>query len=100
MADLLERLLIEAVEGCGIRHWARVDHWDGRRSVTIMDIGGEGYLLTEESLAPVLLRQVDAGVISEPLDIDSYLADEIVQTALFGCVIYRSLVRRRPVLVA
>ncbi|AZG44574.1 hypothetical protein [Gordonia insulae] len=90
------RLLIEAVEGCGILHWARVDAWDGDRCLTITDLGGETYRLTVDSLAPVLLAHLRAGAINQPLDVDSYLADEIVQTTLFGCVIYRSEVRKRP----
>ncbi|MFE0748966.1 hypothetical protein [Gordonia sp. NPDC058843] len=100
MLPYVQRLLIEAVEGCGVRHWARIDEWDGVGSVVITDIGGEVYRLTAESLAPVVSTHIDEGTISEPLDVDSYLADDIIQSALFGCVIYRHEVRHRPVMVA
>jgi hypothetical protein len=94
------RLLIEAVEGCGVLHWARVDAWDGRHCLTITDVGGEAYRLTVDNLAPAALTHLKAGTINHPLDVDSYLADEIIQTTLFGCVIYRSEVRKRPEMAA
>ena len=99
-APFARRLLIEAVEGCGIRHWARVDEWDGGDHATITDGGGESYRLTVADLAPAVAEYRDAGAIDHPLDVDSYLADEIIQALLFGCVIYRSEVRKRPAMVA
>ena len=95
-----ERVLIEAVEGCGIRHWARVDDWDGRACVTLRDIGGERYRVVMDDLITALRPLIDAGVLSAPLEVDSYAADEMIQVMLFGCVIYRSQVRRRPEMVA
>lgn len=94
------RLLIEAVEGCGILHWARVDGWDGHHCLTVTDLGGEVYRLTVNNLALVVLTHLDAGAIHHPLDVDSYFADEFIQTTLFGCVIYRSEVRKRPEMAA
>ncbi|WP_348809872.1 hypothetical protein [Gordonia sp. VNK1] len=44
----------------------------------------------------MLASSLADGTITEPLDIDGYLADEIIQSALFGGVIYRTQVRRRP----
>ena len=100
VAPFARRLLIEAVEGCGILHWARVDAWDGVDCLTVTDLGGEVYRLTINALTPILIAYLEAGAIQRPLDVDSYLADEIVQTTLFGCVIYRSEVRKRPEMVA
>lgn len=90
------RILIEAVEGCGIRHWARVDDWDGSSRAIIADLGGERFDLTATSLMPLVADHVETAGSVEPRDVDSYLADEIIQTGLFGCVIYRMGVRRRP----
>jgi len=92
------RLLIEAVEGCGIRHWARIDSWDGATAADITDLGGETFRLDAGTIGPTLDNFVAGGPRREPLDVDSYIdiADEIIQTALFGCVIYRTTVRRRP----
>ncbi|PKZ64546.1 hypothetical protein CYJ73_16765 [Gordonia terrae] len=95
-----EQVLIEAVEGCGIRHWARIDAWNGRDSAVLSDIGGEQYVLTVADLIPVVRSLIDSAAVSEPLDVDSYDADEIIQSMLFGCVIYRHQVRRRPAMVA
>lgn len=100
IAPFAQRLLIEAVEGCGIRHWARVNSWDGAQCVTITDLGGEVYRLTIEGVAPMVADYRDSGVIESPLDVDSYLADEIIQSILFGGVIYRSEVRKRPAMIA
>lgn len=94
------RLLIEAVEGCGIRHWARVVDWDGIGCLTVTDLGGETYRLTADQLAPVLATYRDAGTIAHPLDIDSYVADDVIQAMLFGCTIYRSEVRKRPAMAS
>ncbi|MEP9416156.1 MULTISPECIES: hypothetical protein [unclassified Gordonia (in: high G+C Gram-positive bacteria)] len=90
------RLLIEAAEGCGITHWARIDSWDGEGTLAVTDLGGERFQLTIDSLSPVLLDHLTDGTICDPLDIDAYLPDEIIQSALFGAVIYRTLIRRRP----
>lgn len=95
-----QRLLIEAVEGCGIRHWARIDDWDGVGSLAITDLGGEMYRLTADELTPMLSAYRGVGTIERPLDIDGYLADEIIQSTLFGGIIYRSEVRRRPIMAA
>ncbi|MEE4021902.1 hypothetical protein V1Y59_02335 [Gordonia sp. PKS22-38] len=92
------RLLIEAVEGCGIRHWARIDAWDGVGCARITDLGGETFELNVENLSSALVVHLDDNTPRYPLDVDSYLADEIVQTMLFGVVIYRSEIRRRPAL--
>lgn len=94
-ADISRRILIEAVEGCGVTHWARIDQWDGAGCATITDLGVETYRLTVDDLSPVVRswRQTDS--IIGPLDVDSYLADEFIQTMLFGGVIYRVGIRRR-----
>ncbi|MFC7752302.1 hypothetical protein [Tsukamurella soli] len=55
---IVERVLIESVEGCGIRHWARIDDVSAHHP---------GF---------------------EPLDVHPDLADELIQTALFGGVIH------------
>ena len=95
-----QRLLIEAIEGCGIRHWAHVDEWDGESCAVITDVGGESYRLTVDNVMPGLVRYLREDAVREPLEIDSYIADEVIQTALFGHVIYRSVIRRRPTMVA
>lgn len=94
------QVLIEAVEGCGIRHWARIDAWDGRETAVISDIGGEQYVVTVADCIPAVRSLIDAAAVCEPLDVDSYGADDIIQSMLFGCVIYRRQVRRRPAMVA
>ena len=40
-----ERLLIEAVEGCEIRHCPRADEWDGVGRAVIADLRGVIYRL-------------------------------------------------------
>ncbi|NMO03301.1 hypothetical protein HH308_18980 [Gordonia sp. TBRC 11910] len=92
-----ERILIEAVEGCGITHWCTVESWDGSSSTTITDLGGEQFTLSLDDVASAAATHFGAGATPSPLDIDSYLADEIVQTLLFGGIIYRPQVRRRRV---
>ena len=84
-----ERLLIEAIEGCGIRHWARVDEWDGVGRAVITDLGGERFVLTVDTVLLVLRQHLDDHPKLRPTDIDSYFADEAVQRLLFGGVIYR-----------
>lgn len=95
-AGFVTRLLIEAIEGCGIRHWARVVAWDGTSAAVIADVGGETFVLDADTLGPALREFVLRESPSNPLDIDSFHADDIVQSALFGGRIYRSEVRRRP----
>lgn len=51
---------IEAVEGCGIAYWAVVNNWD--------------VMATSE--------------YAVPSDVEGYLADQVVQIALFGQVVY------------
>lgn len=94
------RLLIEAVEGCGIRHWARVLAWDGATSATIADVGGETFVLSADTVSKALHELLVAEPNLEPLDLDSYHADLVIQHALFGCIIYRTGVRRRPLVAA
>lgn len=90
----IHRVLIEAVEGCGIRHWAEVLEWDGVSRAIVRDVGGEVFSLTSATLAAAVRRYRTSNPTSAPLEMDSYLADEIVQSALFDIVIYR-LRRRR-----
>lgn len=98
--DRLRRLathvLIEAIEGCGIRHWAGVEAWDGWSRATVTDLGGESFTLDRETVSPALeaFLRLNPGAGAE--DIDSYLADEFVQLGLFGLVLYRSEVTHRP----
>lgn len=99
-APYARRLLIEAIEGCGIRHWAHVESWDGVSVAVISDLGGETFELTTVNVVPFLAAYADRHGDWEPMEIDSYLADELIQEALFGGVISRTQVRRRPVLVA
>ncbi|MDJ0004884.1 MULTISPECIES: hypothetical protein [Nocardiaceae] len=84
-----QRLLIEAIEGCGIRHWSNVHDWDGCGRASITDLGGERFVLTPDVVVPVIREHLDAHPNLEPLHIDSYFADEAVQRTLFGGVIYR-----------
>ncbi len=84
-----QRLLIEAVEGCGIRHWARVEEWDGVGRTTITDLGGERYVIGVDTVLQTLREHLDDHPGLKPNDIDSYFADEAVQLLLFGGVIYR-----------
>ncbi|OZF27229.1 hypothetical protein CH295_21765 [Rhodococcus sp. 14-2483-1-2] len=84
-----QRLLIEAVEGCGIRHWARVEEWDGVGRTTITDLGGERYVIGVDTVLQTLREHLDDHPGLKPNDIDSYFADEAVQLLLFGDVIYR-----------
>ncbi|ROZ89042.1 hypothetical protein [Gordonia sp. OPL2] len=98
--SVVQRLLIEAVEGCGVRHWARIDDWDGSSAVLLTDLGGQRYRLTVDSLSPAVIAHIAECAISDPLEVDSYLADEIIQSTLFGAVIYRTDVRRRPTSIA
>ncbi|WP_042939488.1 hypothetical protein [Rhodococcus sp. AW25M09] len=95
-----QRLLIEAVEGCGVRHWACVDEWDGVGRATITDLGGERFVLTVDSVLLVLREHLDENPTLQPNDIDSYFADEAVQRVLFGGVIYRLDLHRGRGLVA
>lgn len=90
------RILIEAIEGCGIRHWARIDAWDGRSEAVITDLGGEVFDLSIATMTPAVVDLLERDPECDVVDIDSYLADEIVQQCLFGLVLYRSEVRRRP----
>lgn len=89
IAPYAQRLLIEAVEGCGISHWARTVEWDGIGRAEICDLGGERFVLTLDTAAPILRQYLDTDQGWHPMDIDSYIADEVVQRALFGAVIYR-----------
>jgi len=84
-----QRLLIEAVEGCGIRHWARVEEWDGVGRTTITDLGGERFVIGVDTVLQTLREHLDDHPGLKPNDIDSYFADEAVQLLLFGGVIYR-----------
>ncbi|WP_415974930.1 hypothetical protein [Rhodococcus sp. 077-4] len=95
-----ERLLIEAVEGCGIRHWARVEEWDGVGRAAITDVGGERFVLTVDTVLLVLREHLDDHPGLKPNDIDSYFADEAVQRILFGGIIYRLELHRGRGLVA
>ncbi|ACY22618.1 hypothetical protein Gbro_3421 [Gordonia bronchialis DSM 43247] len=94
--EYVARLLIEAIEGCGIRHWAHIRSWDGATTATITEVGGDTFVLDAETVGPAshdfLIREPHV----RPLDLDSFHADVIIQSALFDCVIYRSQVRRRP----
>ncbi|GAB08916.1 hypothetical protein GOARA_021_01540 [Gordonia araii NBRC 100433] len=93
-SSFVHRILIEAVEGCGIRHWAQIVEWDGERRAVARDLGGETFELTLATLASELREFRSAAPEASPLDIDSYIADEVVQASLFGAVIYRRPVRR------
>ncbi|WP_040524871.1 hypothetical protein [Gordonia effusa] len=95
--DHATRLLIEAVEGCGITHWCGVENWDGIERATIVDVGGEEFSLDANRVALALGAYFAAHTEVEPLDLDSYIADEVIQTMLFGGVIYRNQIRRRTV---
>ena len=94
------RLLIEAVEGCGVRHWARVEYWDGATTATITDVGGERFVLNAAAVGQALRDFLVSEPHLQPMDLDSFHADVIIQRALFGCTIYRSEVRRRPEIAA
>lgn len=94
--EFVRRILIEAIEGCGIRHWAGVQHWDGEAAAVITDLGGDSFRLTVENLIPLVRAHFGGVVDRSPMEVDSYLADEILQTQLFGGVIYRTQVQRRP----
>ncbi len=94
--DFVTRLLIEAVEGCGIRHWALIREWDGASTAVIADLGGEVFDLSADSLGECLRDYLVEEHLIRPLDIDSFHADDVVQRALFGGTIYRPGVRRRP----
>ncbi|MGV9481155.1 hypothetical protein [Gordonia polyisoprenivorans] len=96
----LTRLLIEAIEGCGVRHWARVEYWDGVTTATITDVGGERFVLNAAAVGQTLCDFLVSEPQLHPMDLDSFHADVIVQRALFGCTIYRSEVRRRPQVAA
>lgn len=91
------RLLIEAIEGCGIRHWAYVEEWDGESRTVIRDLGGDRFVLTAEDADGLIENYRAANPDWDPDAIDSYTADVILQSALFGSVIYRTGVRRRPI---
>lgn len=93
---LATRVLIEAIEGCGIRHWAGVEAWDGWSHATITDLGGESFDLDHGTIAPALAAYLRENPESDAREIDGYLADEFVQSGLFGLIIYRSEVTHRP----
>lgn len=90
------RVLIEAVEGCGIRHWADVEHWDGSSRMIITDLGGESFEVTVATIRPALTAFLETDPGADLMDLDGYLADEFIQQGLFGLVIYRSEVTHRP----
>ncbi|WP_206487668.1 hypothetical protein [Rhodococcus sp. KRD162] len=100
LSPFAQRLLIEAVEGCGIRHWASVEEWDGVGRATVTDLGGERFVLTVDSVLLVLCEHLADNPTLQPNDIDSYFADEAVQRLLFGSVIYRLDLHRGRGLVA
>ena len=100
LCPFAQRLLLEAVEGCGIRHWARVEEWDGVGRATITDLGGERFVLTVDSFLVALREHLDHNPTLRTNDIDSYFADEAVQQILFGCIIYRLELHRGRGLVA
>ncbi|TWS24989.1 hypothetical protein FK268_07060 [Tsukamurella sputi] len=93
---LATRVLIEAIEGCGIRHWAGVDSWDGWSHARITDLGGESFDVDASTIAPSLAAFLAGHPECDARDIDGYLADEFVQHGLFGLVIYRSEITHRP----
>lgn len=94
--EFARRVLIEAIEGCGIGHWAQIGAWDGAAAAVITDIGGECSRLSPTVIRSALLDYLSDHPDCHLVDVDSYLADEIVQTALFGGVIYRFEARPRP----
>lgn len=94
--QLATRVLIEAVEGCGIRHWAGVDEWDGWTRARITDLGGEGFVVDRATVTPPLVAHLRVHPDLDQREIDGYLADEFVQLGLFGLVIYRAEVTHRP----
>lgn len=100
LSPFAQRLLIEAVEGCGIRHWARVEEWDGVARAVITDLGGERFVLTVDVVMIELREHLDNNPTLQPNDIDSYFADETVQRILFGGIIYRLELHRGRGLVA
>lgn len=75
------------MEGCGIAHWATVDDWDGT-TAAITELGGARHQLDADALAVTLAGYVTVHPGTDADSIDGYVADEIVQTALFGQVIY------------
>lgn len=96
----VSRLLIEAIEGCGVRHWARVEYWDGATSAILTDVGGERFVLNASAVGQTLRDFLVSEPHLRPMDLDSFHADVVIQQALFGCTIYRSEVRRRPQVAA
>jgi hypothetical protein len=98
--DLADRIIREAIEGCGICRWARVDHWEGQGAARITGHGGSPHVIDEQlvrrGVASILLDQRQASpdtvaaLTTNAVDrVDSYVADEVVQIALFGQLLFR-----------
>lgn len=86
---LTQRVLLEAIEGGGIAHWARVEEWDGERSATIVESGGVRHSFDRDAASAAVADYLARNPDFDPGDVDADLADEIVQMSLFGSIVYR-----------
>ena len=86
---LTQRVLLEAIEGGGIAHWARVEEWDGERSATIVESGGVRHSFDLDTASAAVADYLARNPDFDPGDVDADLADEIVQMSLFGSIVYR-----------
>ena len=86
---LTQRVLLEAIEGGGIAHWARVEEWDGERSATIVESGGVRHSFDLDAASAAVADYLARNPEFDPGDVDADLADEIVQMSLFGSIVYR-----------
>ncbi|EME15356.1 hypothetical protein G419_22759 [Rhodococcus triatomae BKS 15-14] len=93
---MTQRVLLEAIEGGGIAHWARVEDWDGERSATVVEPGGVRHRLDLEHAGAAVAEFLSRNPEFDPLDVDGDLADEIVQLSLFGSVVYLERHRAEP----
>lgn len=86
---LTQRVLLEAIEGGGIAHWARVEEWDGERSATIVESGEVRHSFDLDAASAAVADYLARNPDFDPGDVDADLADEIVQMSLFGSIVYR-----------
>jgi hypothetical protein len=83
-----QRVLLEAIEGGGIAHWAKVEDWDGERSATIVEPGGVRHAIDLDHASVAVADFLSRNPEFRPHDVDGDLANEIVQLSLFGSVVY------------
>lgn len=94
--EVTRLVMIEAIEGCGIRHWARTTFWDGVDAATLVDLGGEEYRVDLDAVRPLVAELIEREPELDVRDVDGDVADGLVQSAVFGLILYRPLVRHRP----